>query len=95
MAAKSKSPKDSSAHLGFEATARRGSANPKGEAIPRSLENNLWLFADKLRNNMDAAETSGASKTAAGSPNGERGGVHQLGGSSRNRATPPRAASPS
>lgn len=29
---------DSSAHLGFEATARRGSANPKSEAIPRSLE---------------------------------------------------------
>ena len=40
------SPKDSSAHLGFEATARRDRANPKGEAIPRSLEGNLWLSAD-------------------------------------------------
>ncbi len=43
------STKDSSAHLSFEATARRGSANPKGEAIPRSLspaKDNLWLSAD-------------------------------------------------
>jgi len=56
MAGKSKTSPESSANLGFEATARRGSANPKGEAIPRSLEGNLWLSADKLRNNMDAAE---------------------------------------
>ena len=33
---KSKTPKDTTAHLGFEAK--------------------LWLTADKLRNNMDAAE---------------------------------------
>jgi len=45
MAAKSKSTADSSAAPGFEATARRGSANPKGEAIARSLEGNLWLSA--------------------------------------------------
>ena len=54
MAAKSKSPKDSSAHLGFEATARRGSANPKGEAIPRSLEGNPWFSADS-RNAVEIA----------------------------------------
>jgi len=43
--ARPKSPTDTSANLGFEATARRGSANPKGGAIPRSLEGNLWLAA--------------------------------------------------
>lgn len=59
MPARSKttSPKDSSAHLGFEAK--------------------LWLSADKLRNNMDAAEPSGARQTAASSPKGERGGANQ------------------
>ena len=57
--------------------ARRGSANPKGEAIPRSLEGNLWLSADKTRNNMDAAEPSGARQTAESSPKGERRGAHQ------------------
>ncbi len=51
--------KDSSAHLGFEATARRGSANHKGEAIPRSLEGNLWLSAD---NPEDKDEPSGTNR---------------------------------
>ena len=77
MARNKSNPSDSSAHLGFEATARRGSANPKGEAIPRSLEGNLWLSADKLRNNMDEAEPSGARQTAESSPQGERGSAKQ------------------
>ena len=53
MARVKSSTKDtSSANLGFEATARRRSANSKGEAIPRSLEGNLWQSADTaLRNN--------------------------------------------
>ncbi len=42
------------------------------------FEAKLWLTADRLRNNLDAAEPSGATKTAAGSPKGERGGVHQF-----------------
>ena len=54
----SKSAKNSSANLGFEAK--------------------LWLAADKLRNNMDAADWSGATGTARqGSPEGGRGGAHQ------------------
>ena len=60
MPARSKAaPKDSSAYLSFEATALRGSASVKSEAIPRSLEGKLWLSADKLRNTMNAAEPSG------------------------------------
>ena len=52
------------------------------------FEAKLWLTADSrsaaetaegnLRNNMDAAEPSGARQTAKGSPQGERGGVHQF-----------------
>jgi hypothetical protein len=41
------------------------------------FEAKLWLTADKLRNNMDAAEPSGARQTATGSPKGERGGANQ------------------
>jgi len=40
----------------------------------------LWLAADKLRNNMDAAEPSGTRQTTAGSPQGERGGANQYRG---------------
>ena len=43
------------------------------------FEAKLWLAADKLRNNMNPAELSGARQTATGSPKGERGGVHQFG----------------
>ena len=88
MARVKSSTKDtSSANLGFEATARHRSANPKGEAMPRSLEGNLWLSADS-RGEAEP-ERSGDSPacfvsttsghTAKGSPQGERGGVHQLG----------------
>ena len=42
-------------------------------------EAKLWQSADKLRNHKDAAEPSGARQTANGSPQGERGGVHQFG----------------
>ena len=73
MPARQKStPADSSAHPGCEATARRGSANPKGKAIPRSLKGNLWLAADSRNavktaegnrsNTMDAAEPGGANR---------------------------------
>jgi hypothetical protein len=65
---KSNGSKDSSATIGFEAK--------------------LWLTADSRSaaetaegnrsNNMDAADWSGATKTATGSPKGERGGVHQF-----------------
>jgi type I restriction enzyme M protein len=41
------------------------------------FEAKLWLAADKLRNNMDASEPSGARQTAAGSPKGERGRANQ------------------
>ena len=42
------------------------------------FEAKLWLSADKLRNNMDAAEPSGASQPAhQGSPKGQRGGAEQ------------------
>ncbi len=54
--------KDSSANLGFEATARRGSANSKGEAMPRSLEGNLWLSADS-RGEAETAEGNRSNPT--------------------------------
>jgi len=57
--------------------AKRKAASSESSTATIGFEAKLWLAADKLRNNMDAAETSGASKTAAGSPKGERGGAHQ------------------
>ena len=68
------------------------------------LEAKLWLSADSRgeaetaegnrSNNMDAAETSGASKTAVGSPKGERGGANQYSRAERDRpAEPARRAS--
>ena len=55
----------------------------KSSTVPSSatigFEAKLWLTADKLRNNMDAAEPSGARQIAEGNPQGERGGVHQFG----------------
>ena len=62
----------------FEATALRGSASFKSEVTLRSLrvaKDNLWLTADKLRNNMDAAEYNRAEQDRL--PLGERGGAHQ------------------
>ena len=59
---------------------------PKAKSAPKDSSANLgfearvcgiWLAADKLRNNMDAAEPSGARQTANGSPKGERGGANQ------------------
>ena len=49
----------------------------KDPAANLGFEAKLWLAADKLRNNMDAANSSGAKKTAEGSPQGERGGANQ------------------
>jgi type I restriction enzyme M protein len=57
----------------------KSNGSPKDSTATIGFEANLWLAADKLRNNRDAAGTSGASKTARrGSPQGERGGVHQF-----------------
>ena len=75
MPAKSKSASSaqSSATIGLEATALRGSANLQSAAILRSLslaKDNLWLTADSRSeaetaegnrsNNMEAADCSGA-----------------------------------
>jgi len=49
----------------------------------------LWLAADKLRNYIDAADWSGAAKTAAGSPKGERVCIYQFYATST--PTPPAA----
>jgi type I restriction-modification system DNA methylase subunit len=58
----------------------KSNGSPKDSTATIGFEAKLWLAADKLRNNLDAAGTSGASKTARrGSPQGERGGVHQFG----------------
>lgn len=49
----------------------------KDSSATIGFEVRLWLTADKLRNNMDAAEPSGASQAASGNPDGERGGANQ------------------
>ena len=59
--------------------AKSKSAPVKDSTATIGFEAKLWLTADKLRSNMDAAEPSGARQTATGSPQGERGGVHQFG----------------
>ena len=69
--------------------------SPKDTTTTIGFEAKLWLTADKLRNNMAAAEPSGArqpersagspayslpqrpGQTAAGRPQGERGGANQ------------------
>ena len=69
MPPKAKPTKDTStATIGFEAKLWL-SADSRGEA--ETAEGNR-------SNNMDAADLSGATKTAAGSPQGQRGGVHQF-----------------
>ena len=90
---KSNGTNASTATIGFEAklwlaadTATRGSASSQRGAKLRSATER----SDNLRNNMDAAETSGASKTAAGSPKGGRGGAHQYSRAERDRS--PKAA---
>ena len=57
--------------------ARAKATAPKDSTATIGFEAKLWLTADKLRNNMDAAEPSGARQTATGSPKGERGGENQ------------------
>lgn len=42
------------------------------QAANLGFEAKLWLAADKLRTNMDAAEPSGARQIAKGNPQGER-----------------------
>jgi type I restriction enzyme M protein len=59
----------------MHAGSKAASAAPSFGTI--GFEAKLWLTADKLRNNMDAAEPSGARQTATGSPQGERGGANQ------------------
>ena len=59
---------------------RRKATSPKTKDSTANLgfEAKLWLAADKLRNNMDAAEPSGARQPAReGSPEGQRGGAEQ------------------
>ncbi len=57
--------------------ARKASSKPADSSAHLGFEAKLWLSADKLRKNMDAAEPSGARQTAASSPKGERGGANQ------------------
>lgn len=78
----------STATIGFEATALRGSAPFHGNRTLRSLKGNRWFAADSRSaaetdesnrsNPTDAAETSGATWTTAGSPKGWRGGAEQF-----------------
>ena len=57
---------------------KKASNTAKNSSANLGFEAKLWLAADKLRNNMDAADWSGATGTARkGSPKGERGGAHQ------------------
>lgn len=58
---------------------KRKAASPKDSSTATiGFEAKLWLAADKLRNNMDAADWSGATKSLPKeSPEGERGGAHQ------------------
>ena len=58
--------------------AKRKAASPKDSTANLGFEAKLWLAADKLRNNMDAPEPSGARQPARqGSPQGQRGGAEQ------------------
>jgi len=73
---KTTSPKDSTATIGFEATALRGSAFLQSEAKPQVVSE----AKDNFRKDDDVRwQPSGARSTAKGSPQGERGGVHQFG----------------
>ena len=55
----------------------KSTASSANSTATIGFEAKLWLTADKLRNNMDAAEPSGARQPAAGSPKGQRGGAEQ------------------
>ena len=56
----------------------RPKSTPTDSSANLGFEAKLWLSADKLRNNMDAAEPSGARQPARqGSPKGQRGGAEQ------------------
>jgi hypothetical protein len=56
--------------------ARSKSATLKDSAATIGFEAKLWHATDKLRNNTDAPEPSGARKTAKGSIQGKRWGFH-------------------
>ncbi len=58
--------------------------NPSTATI--GFEAKLWLTTDTLRNNMDAAEPSGARQPAVGSPKGQRGGAEQYSRAERDRS---------
>ena len=86
---KSNGSKDSTATIGFEAklwltadTATRGRASAKRGTKLRSATERR----DNLRNNMATADWSGATKTATGSPKGERGGANQYSRAERDRS---------
>jgi hypothetical protein len=51
---------------------------PKDSTATIGFEAKLWLTADKLRNNMDAAEPSGARQITEGDPQGEQGPASQI-----------------
>lgn len=57
---------------------RKSEPNDKNKDSSANLgfEAKFWLLADKLQNNMDAAEPSGA-RLPKGSPEDERGGANQ------------------
>ncbi|WP_353568808.1 hypothetical protein [Haloferula sargassicola] len=58
---------------------KRAAKSAKKNSAPHlGFEAKLWLTADKLRNNMNAAERSGATWTTIGSPKGWRGGANQF-----------------
>ena len=59
--------------------ARAKSPAPKDSTANLGFEQKLRLAADKWKNNGDAVEPCGAKQPAKGCPQGERGGVHQLG----------------
>lgn len=70
-------------------SARAKSAPSKDSTATIGFEAKLWLTAESrsavetaegnFRDNMDAAEPSGARQTAKGRPQGTCGGVHQFG----------------
>ncbi len=59
---------------------------PTDSTATIGFEAKLWLTADKLRNNMDAAEPSGARQPAVGSPKGQRGDAEQYSRAERDRS---------
>jgi hypothetical protein len=51
-------------------------STPKISTANLGFEQKLWLAADKLRNNMDAAEPGGANQIAKSNPQDEHEAIH-------------------